>query len=113
MPVYLDVIRNADFDAAEGLRFKLSPEQIQEVVDEYSRLTDWKNKDIAIHLLQDYEADALDDMMRDGLDSPTTETRAVAYCCLTKNFSAFNDFLRNGCVEKDLVDAAIKAKFGG
>ena len=102
---------NCDFEAAESLRGSLTAHQVSEIITLYRETTDWNQKDIAIHMLQDCEPSAVQHVMRDALHSPTTESRAIALCSLKNDFTLFDRFLRNGLVDASLVDAEIKSEF--
>ena len=58
-------------------------------------------------LLLDQTSEAVRPIFRDALDSPTVESRAYAVCVLTKDFSRFDDFLIDGGVAEEPVDAAV------
>jgi hypothetical protein len=108
----VSAIMHCDMSSAESLRGSLTPAQIREIVDTYRRLSDWEPKDIAIHLLQDCDPSKVQLVMRDALRSPTVESRAIAFCSLAKDFNLFPSFLRDGVVDPNLVDTAIKTRFG-
>lgn len=105
-------IINSDFEAAESIRGTLDSYQLKSVIEYFWDTQDWAQRDIAIHLLQDCEPTVIEQVMRDGLHSPTVESRAIAFCCLKNDFDAFPKFLRNGFVAPDLVDPAIQSEFG-
>lgn len=104
-------ILNSDFDAAESLRGNLTPHDVSSIIELYQNTTDWNQKDIAIHLLQDCEPLAVANVMHDALHSPTTESRAIAVCSLKDDFTLFDRFLRGGFVDASLVDAVIETEF--
>ncbi|MCC9607795.1 hypothetical protein LOC68_03300 [Blastopirellula sp. JC732] len=107
----VSAIVNCDFEAAESLRGSLDEQQVSDVIALYLGTADWGQKDIAIHLLQDCEPSVVEAVMRDALQSPTVETRALALCSLKNDFAMFERFLRNGFVDASLVDAAIESEF--
>lgn len=104
-------ILDCDIELAESLRGTLTKAEINKVIDTYHRLGEWQPKDVAIHLLQDADPDQVQAVMHDALNSPTVETRAIAYCSLCRDFAAFNGFLRKGFVDPSLVNQAIQSKF--
>jgi hypothetical protein len=108
----MTAIVECDFELAESLRFTLTPATITEIVDMYHHLNDWSRRDIAVHLLQDCDPARVQSVMQNALNSPTPESRAIAYCSLCGDFEAFDSFLRDGFVDADLVDTAIRTKFG-
>jgi len=108
----VSAIVNCDFEAAEALRGSLGRQQVSDIVALYRDTSDWGQKDIAVHLLQDCEPSAVEVVMRDALNSPTTETRAIAFCSLKNDFGMFENFLRDGFVDAALVDDAIHSEFG-
>lgn len=108
----LSIIANCDLESAETLRGTLSPDDIAMIVDYYHHTSDWNQKDIAIHLLQDCEPSRVESVMRDALHSPTVETRAIALCSLKNDSALFETFLEGGFVQPRLVDAAIQSEFG-
>ena len=106
----VSAVVNCDFEAAEALRGRLSRQQVSDVVTLYHDTSDWNQKDIAVHLLQDCEPAVVEIVMRDALHSPTAETRAIALCSLKNDFGMFETFLRNGFVDAALVDEAIRSE---
>lgn len=107
----ISAILNRDFESAESLRGNLTPQEVSAIIALYQETTDWNQKDIAIHLLQDCDPTTIENVMRDALHSPTTETRAIAVCSLKDDFTLFDRFLRDGFVDASLVDAVIKTEF--
>ena len=107
----VSAIAQCDFEAAEHLRGRLAVQQVSDVIALYWDTADWDQKDVAVHILQDCEDSALEPVMRDALQSPTVETRAIAFCSLKKDATLFTQFLRNGFVDASLVDAAIQSEF--
>jgi hypothetical protein len=107
----ISAILTCDFEAAESLRGNLTPHEVSAIISLYQDTADWNQKDIAIHLLQDCDPLAVENVMRDALHSPTTESRAIAICSLKDDFTLFDRFLRGGFVDASLVDAMIKTEF--
>ncbi len=108
----ISAILNCDFEAAESLRGNLTSHEVSAIIALYRDTTDWNQKDIAIHLLQDCDPIAVENVMRDALHSPATESRAIAICSLKNDFTLFDRFLRGGFVDASLVDGMIKTEFG-
>ena len=108
----LAVISACDLERAEELRGTLTSHEIAEITGRYHELRDWEPKDVAVHLLQDCNPQQLREVMRDALRSPTAATRAVAFCSLSNDFGLFDSFLRDGIIAAELVDRAIRERFG-
>jgi hypothetical protein len=106
------IIMSCDFAQAEAMRGNLNQSQVADLVETYHRLSDWKPKDITIHLLQDCKPVEVRSVMQDALRSPTPESRAIAVCSLAEDWTLFDGFLRNGFVSAEAVDQAIQEKFG-
>lgn len=107
----ISAILICDFEAAESLRGNLTAHEVSAIIALYRKTTDWNQKDIAIHMLQDCDPTAVESVMRDALLSPTAESRAIALCSLKNDFTLFDRFIRDGFVDASLVDAAIKTEF--
>lgn len=107
----ITAIVNSDLGMAESLRGTLSNYDVASIIDLYRSTSDWKQKDVAVHLLQDCDSVDLESVMHDVLQSPTAETRAIAFCCLGNDSNMFDQFIRNGFVDPELVDSAIRARF--
>jgi len=107
----LERIRTAlaehDFEEIEGLRDVLTDDLVRTIASEWSADLDWDTKDAYAALLLDQTSEVVRPIFRDALDSPTVESRAYAVCVLTKDFSRFDDFLIDGGVAEEPVDAAV------
>ena len=55
----------------------------------------------------DQSSESIATLMRDGLDSPTVESRAYALCSLSDDNDLFPQLLDGGWVSEEKVDAAI------
>jgi len=102
-----NAIEATDFEALESLRDHIREEYIPALLQTLSADLPWSKKDAYLALLMDQTSDILTPLMEDGLNSPTVESRAYAFCILTKDFDQFNYFLVNGGVDAQRVDTAI------
>ena len=96
-----------DFEEIERLRDVLTDDLVRTIASDWSADLDWETKDAYAALLLDHTSEAVRPIFRDALDSPTVESRAYAVCVLTKNFARFDDFLIDGGVAEEPVDAAV------
>lgn len=96
-----------DFETIELLRDVLTDPIVRTIASDWSPNLDWDTKDAYAALLLDQTSEAVRPIFRDALDSPTVESRAYAVCVLTKDFSRFDDFLIDGGVAEEPVDAAV------
>ncbi len=96
-----------DFEEIEGLRDVLTDDLVRTIASDWSADLDWETKDAYAALLLDHTSEAVRPIFRDALDSPTVESRAYAVCVLTKDFARFDDFLIDGGVAEEPVDAAV------
>ncbi len=103
-----DALRNQDFEALEGLRDGPVSGYLPDLIAAYNLLSDWPTKDLVVHLIQDCADQRADYVMRDALDSPTADSRAIALCILQSDFSLFDSFLVNGFVDSERVNAAVQ-----
>lgn len=87
-------IHEDDLWMAEALRGTLQPATVAAIVDFYPRLTDWRAKDMAVHMLQDISREQVRQVMTDALNSPIVYSRAIAMCRLANDFSSFMDIVR-------------------
>jgi hypothetical protein len=98
-----------DFEACESLRDGPIVDHLPQLLAAYDQLEDWAVKDLIVHLVQDCSDERLSETMRDALNSPTPDTRAIAVCHLeSHDGSLFEAFLVNGFVDAILVERAVK-----
>jgi hypothetical protein len=102
-----NAIEAEDYEALESLRDHMHAEYIPALLQSWGADLPWSKKDAYLTLLMDQTSEILTPMMEDGLNSPTVESRAYAFCILTKDFDQFNNFLVNSCVDAQRVDTAI------
>lgn len=102
-----EAIRTRDFESVESLRDGPVADYLPDLIRAYGMLDDWESKDLIIHLVQDCSDERLTEVMRDALDSPTPETRAIAVCVLRSDYSLFESFIVDGFVNADRVDEEI------
>jgi hypothetical protein len=103
---HLEIAKSADFEAAELARDTLTREQANELLELYSGLSDWAQKDTVIHMLQDRFEPHMQTVFEDAMNSPTTETVAVALCLMHPDQVAFDSLLEGGFVSESLVQEA-------
>ena len=103
---HLEIVRSADFEAAEMARDSLTTEQANDLLMIYPKLSNWAQKDTVIHMLQDRFEAHMQPAFEDALESPTTETVAVALCVLHPEQISFEDLLDGGFVSDSLVEQA-------
>ena len=103
----LHAIEISDFESLESLRDHVRAEYIPALLQSWSVDQPWSKKDAYLALLMDQTDDILTPMMEDGLNSPTVESRAYAFCILTKDFTQFEKFLVKGGVDAQRVDSAV------
>ncbi len=108
---HLEIARSADFEAAETARDYLTREQADELLELYPGLSDWNQKDTVIHMLQDRFEPHMKPVFEDALNSPTTETIAVALCVMHPDQVSFEDLLDGGFVSESLVQEARRSIF--
>ena len=104
----LAAIDRRDYDALEALRDAVHPSFVAALAETWSSVLSWDRKDCYIALLMDQSGESVTQLMRDGLDSPTVESRAYALCALTADHNLFSQLLDGGWVSEAKVDAAIK-----
>jgi HEAT repeat protein len=100
-------IKNADYAALEGMRDQQLAEVVEPFLSDYNKATDWPTRDAIVFLLQDVDDERLAPALRNALDSPTVETRAIAVSVLSGDRGMYARFIVNGFVDSKRVDAAI------
>jgi hypothetical protein len=101
-------IAQNDYGSLEVLRNGPVSNILDDLIAKYRKATDWPTKDAIAFLVQDLKDERLVPMMKDAIQSPTVETRALAIVSLTEDASLFSGFLVNSFVDGERVDAAIR-----
>lgn len=109
---YSDVVAVAiaqnDYASLEVLRDGPVSIILDQLIAKYQKAIDWQIKDAIAFFIQDLKDERLVPMMKDAIQSPTVETRAIAIVFLTEDASLLSMFLVNGFVNGERVDAAIR-----
>lgn len=104
----MTAIKSADYDAIEGLRSKIKPAHVTALVAKWNKSLSWDEKDAFIALLMDQSGKTVSALMEDGLNSPTTESRAYAVCALSNDPKLFDSLLdKSGWINESKVNAAV------
>lgn len=106
----LSIIQSLDFGLAESARDDLTQGEIRELISLYATLSDWSQKDLVLHMLQDQASPDIVALFQDGLNSPSVETQAVALHVTSAGQISFESLLRGGFVCPELVREALNRR---
>ena len=101
----VNAIYDFDYGSLEALRGDTIKGCLEPLVRLYEKSRDWDEKDAIVHLLQDFTTKRVVGAMRDALESPTIETRAVAIHLV--GGVSFEELLTEYAVDPMKVDQAI------
>lgn len=115
MPTFARQLRRyalaGDENLLESLRESVTVDHIHELVELFEECQDWTVRDAIVLVLQDLQDPRCESLMMCALESPNKETRLVAISKLRGDRLLFLDYLRDGYISAEKIDAAIAEYF--